>query len=135
MGGQSWRYGDGQTLCRQWDGCRAPQGSAWGWKGRRRVQRDLWLQAEEKHLSGVWGALAGKSVSLCQDEVPQLGSEQTFSQGWLGMGQIWTLSTRSSGLTGWGRGRSREGQRWDELSILLCALLGLPSPPDGRRLC
>lgn len=41
MAEQSWRCrGDGQTLCRQWDGCRASQGSAWGWKGRRRVQRD-----------------------------------------------------------------------------------------------
>lgn len=70
---------------------------------------------------------------MCEDEVPQLGSEQTFGQGWLGMGQIWTFSTRSSGLTGWGRGRSRERQRWDKLSILVCALLGLSSPPDGGR--
>lgn len=110
-------------------------GQCMGLEGGEEGPEGFVAAGRRKALSGVWGALAGKSVSLCQDEVPQLGSEQTFSQGWLGMGQIWTLSTRSSGLTGWGRGRSREGQRWDELSILLCALLGLPSPPDGRRLC
>lgn len=37
----------------------------------------------------------------------------------------------SKGLLGQGQ-RGREGQRWDELSILVC---GLSSPLDGRWLC
>lgn len=43
--GQEDVKGDRQILCGLWDGCRASQGSAWGWKESRRAQRGCgWMQ-------------------------------------------------------------------------------------------